>query len=120
TIANVYHIAPGDMLVLKENSEWVSSSIAELLMVLGNHRNALAFMEMAERIRHGVKPELLQLCSIEGVGRVRARILYNYGFRTVEDIVKAPVEKLTETPKIGRELALKIKSHAKTLVGEVS
>ncbi|MEM2216638.1 MAG: DEAD/DEAH box helicase [Nitrososphaerota archaeon] len=119
TISNVYHIAPGDMLVLKENSEWISSSIAELLIVLGNHRNALAFMEMSERIRHGVKPELLQLCSIEGVGRVRARILYNYGFRTVEDIAKAPVEKLADIPKIGRELALKIKNHAKILVGEV-
>ena len=119
TISNVYGIAPGDMLALKENSEWISSSLAELLMVLGNHRNALAFMELTERIRHGVKPELIQLCAIEGVGRVRARILYNYGFKNIESIAKAPVEKLSEVPKIGRELAMKIKNHARILLGEV-
>jgi len=117
TIANVYGIAPGDMLVLKENAEWVSSAMAELLLVVRNHRHGLSFMELSERIRHGVKPELLQLCSIEGVGRVRARMLYNSGFRTVEDVARAPLEKLIEVPRIGRELAYKIKNSAKVLAG---
>jgi len=119
TMANVYGIAPGDLYVLRENAEWVSSSLAELLMVLGKHRSALAFMELTERIIHGVKPELTQLCAIEDVGRVRARILYNHGFRTIEDIARAPIEKLSEIPKIGREVAAKIKANAKALVGEV-
>jgi len=117
TIANVYGIAPGDLLVLKENAEWVSSAFSELLLVLRNHRHGLYFMELSERIRHGVKPELLQLCSIEGVGRVRARMLYNSGFRSVEEVARAPVEKLAEVPRIGRELASKIKSSAKALAG---
>lgn len=119
TVSNVYGIAPGDMLVLKENAEWVSSSMAEILLVLGNRSYALMFMELAERIKHGVRPELLQLCSVEDVGRVRARILYNYGFRTVEDLAKASIEKLSEVPKIGRELAYRIKNNARMLVGEV-
>ena len=116
-ISNAYGIAPGDLLVLKENAEWVSSAIAELLLVLRNHRHALYFMELSERIRHGVKPELLQLCSIEGVGRVRARMLYNSGLRTVEDVAKAPLEKLMEIPRIGRDLAYKIRNSARILAG---
>ena len=117
TISNVYGIAPGDLLVLKENAEWISSAMAELLLVLRNHRHALYFMELSERIRHGVKPELLQLCSIEGVGRVRARMLYNAGLRTVEDVANAPLEKLAEIPRIGRDLAYKIRSSARMLAG---
>jgi helicase len=117
TISNAYGIAPGDLLVLKENAEWVSSAIAELLLVLRNHKHALYFMELSERIRHGVKPELLQLCSIEGVGRVRARMLYNSGLRTVEDVAKAPLEKLMEIPRIGKDLAYRIKNSARILAG---
>jgi helicase len=117
TISNAYGIAPGDLLVLKENAEWVSSAIAELLLVLRNHKHALYFMELSERIRHGVKPELLQLCSIEGVGRVRARMLYNSGLRTVEDVAKAPLEKLMEIPRMGRDLAYRIKNSARILAG---
>jgi helicase len=117
TISNAYGIAPGDLLILKENAEWVSSAIAELLLVLRNHKHALYFMELSERIRHGVKPELLQLCSIEGVGRVRARMLYNSGLRTVEDVAKAPLEKLMEIPRIGRDLAYRIKNSARILAG---
>jgi len=117
-MANVYDIAPGDLHVLRENAEWIAASLSELLMVLGAHKAALYFMELAERIRHGVRPELLQLCAIEGVGRVRARILYNHGLRTIEDVAKAPVERLAEMPRIGRELAVKIKDNARALLGE--
>jgi len=117
TIGNIYGIAPGDLLVLRDNAEWVSSALAELLLVLRNHKHGLYFMELSERIRHGVKPELLQLCSIEGVGRVRARILYNEGLRTVEEVARAPIDKLMEAPRISRELAYKIKSSARVLAG---
>lgn len=119
TMANTYDIAPGDLYVLRENAEWITSAITELLMVLGAHKPALYFMELTERIRHGVKPELLPLCAIEGVGRVRARILYNSGFRTIEDVAKAPIERLAEISKIGKELAIKIRKNARILLGEV-
>jgi len=46
---------------------------------------------------------------LEGVGRVRARILYNSGLKTVEDLKHAPVENLTKLPLIGPRLARRIK-----------
>lgn len=37
---------------------------------------------MGIRIRYGVRTELANLCSIEGIGRVRGRQLYSAGFKT--------------------------------------
>jgi len=62
-----------------------------------------------ERIEKGVKAELLPLVRLEGIGRVRARILYNAGLKTLDDLKKAPIEKLTSLPLIGPKLAKKIK-----------
>ncbi|MEM2840160.1 MAG: helix-hairpin-helix domain-containing protein, partial [Candidatus Bathyarchaeia archaeon] len=63
------------------------------------------------RVRSGVKEELVPLVQIEGVGRVRARILYNNGFRTMADIRRASLSSLTALPTIGTAIAKKIKVH---------
>ena len=44
-----------------------------------------------------------------GKRRARARILFNSGLRTVDDIKKAPLPKLTGLPLIGPKMARKIK-----------
>jgi len=44
-------------------------------------------------------------------------MLYNSGLRTVEDVAKAPLEKLMEIPRIGRDLAYKIRNSARILAG---
>jgi helicase len=62
-----------------------------------------------ERIEKGVKAELLPLVRLKGIGRIRARLLFNSGLKTIEDIKKVPLEKLTSLPLIGPKLARKIK-----------
>ncbi|KAA6387826.1 MAG: putative HELicase Q, partial [Streblomastix strix] len=42
----------------------------------------------------GVKPELVPLTSLEGVGPARARVLHKFGFRTVEIISKTDPQEL--------------------------
>ncbi|MEM4306607.1 MAG: helix-hairpin-helix domain-containing protein, partial [Candidatus Caldarchaeum sp.] len=59
-------------------------------------------------IKHGVKEELLPLVSIPGVGRVRARALYNAGFRRGEDLVEAGPEKISAIPVIGPATAARL------------
>ncbi|MCW4015659.1 MAG: helix-hairpin-helix domain-containing protein, partial [Candidatus Bathyarchaeota archaeon] len=61
------------------------------------------------RVEKGVKPELLPLVTLKGIGRVRARILFNSGLRTIDDLKRAPLQKLTGLPLIGPKLAKKIK-----------
>jgi helicase len=56
-----------------------------------------------------VKTELLPLVRLEGVGRVRARILFNSGLQTIDDLKRAPVARLTQLPLIGSRIAKKIK-----------
>jgi helicase len=56
-----------------------------------------------------VKKELLPIVRLEGVGRVRGRILFNAGYKTIEDIKHAQLEDLMKLPAIGPKLAKKIK-----------
>jgi helicase len=56
-----------------------------------------------------VKKELLPIVKLEGIGRVRGRILYNAGYKTIEDIKVAKLDDLTNLPLIGPRLARKIK-----------
>jgi replicative superfamily II helicase len=51
----------------------------------------------------------LPIVALEGVGRVRGRIIYNAGFHTIEDLRHAPIEELTSLPSVGPRLAKKIK-----------
>ena len=53
--------------------------------------------------------ELLPIVKLEGVGRVRGRILFNAGFKTIEDIKHAAIRDLVNLPLIGPRLAKKIK-----------
>ncbi|UCC27266.1 MAG: ski2-type helicase, partial [Candidatus Bathyarchaeota archaeon] len=62
-----------------------------------------------QRVQKGVKRELLPLVRLEGIGRVRARILYNADLKTIADLKKAHVKKLTSLPLIGLKVAKKIK-----------
>ncbi len=35
------------------------------------------------RVRYGIKEELLELAALEGVGRIRARMLFKHGYHTL-------------------------------------
>ncbi|MCX6710873.1 MAG: hypothetical protein NTZ02_02170, partial [Candidatus Woesearchaeota archaeon] len=59
-------------------------------------------------IDYGAKEELLPLLRLKGIGRIRARILYNNRIRDLGDVKKA--ELLTLSQLIGKTLALDIKS----------
>ena len=65
--------------------------------------------ELVERVSKGIKQELMPIVAIEGVGRVRGRIIFNSGFQTVEDLKQASIEELTALPSVGPRLAKKIK-----------
>jgi helicase len=58
------------------------------------------------RIKYGIREELLPLVVLKGVGRVRARTLYNHGIKKLDDLRKIPLESLERIlgPKIAREI----------------
>jgi helicase len=61
------------------------------------------------RVQNGCKEELLNLVSLKGIGRVRARALYHEGFKTVNDLRNVPVERIAKIKTIGKAIAVNIK-----------
>ena len=96
-----YGIAPGDLRRIVETAEWLSNAMNRIAEEVGN----TSVSGLTERIKHGVKEELLELVRIRHIGRVRARKLYNAGIRNAEDIVRHR-EKVASL--IGRSIAERV------------
>jgi helicase len=109
-------VEPGDLLRLVQGTEWLVFAAQELARLFG-HKDLLANMEMLRvRVSKGVKPELVKLVGLEGVGRVRARMMYNAGLKSIDDIKERSLTELTSIPTIGPSLAKKIKEQAGGLI----
>ncbi|PVX27671.1 MAG: extensin [Candidatus Bathyarchaeum sp.] len=104
-----FSVQPGDLYRLISTAKWLVHASNELA-TLFKHKDLLEHLaRLTVRIEKGVKPELLPLVTLEGVGRARARILFNSGLRSMDDLKRAPLPKLTRLPLIGPRLAQKIK-----------
>lgn len=104
-----FTVQPGDLYRIIDSAKWLLHASHELARLF-KHKDILpSLSEVMQRVQKGVKKELLPLVRLEGIGRVRARILYNAGLKTIEDLKKAPVKKLTSLPLIGLKVAKKIK-----------
>lgn len=113
-----FSVEPGDRYSAVLNAEWLLYASHELARVLGITSYTRHLSQLTERVRYGVKAELLPLVKLRGIGRVRARMLYNAGFRTIESLKRAPIRKLAEVPLIGGKLARLIKEQVGGAVEE--
>jgi helicase len=68
------------------------------------------------QVKYGCKKELLNLVQIKGIGRVRARSLFNEGFLTINDLRDVPIKRLAKIKTIGDSIAKSIKDQ----IGEKS
>jgi helicase len=104
-----FRVQPGDLYRLIQTARWLLYASHELASLFG-HKDLLRNLAgLTERVKKGVKAELLPLVRLEGIGRVRARILHDSGLKTIKDIKRAPLEKLTNLPLIGPKVAKKLK-----------
>jgi helicase len=111
-----YSAGPGDVHVLSEAATWIAQSASRLALVVNNTSMFRAFDVLARRLEHGVRPELLELVQIPGIGRVKARVLYSHGFRRLADLANVRPEDLARLPMIGRETAQKIRSYIESVL----
>ena len=103
-ICEKYGIAPGDLRRILETAEWLAYSLARITQFF-NHEQTTFFSNLVSRIKHGVKSELVELVELKGIGRVRARRLYNAGIKSKEDLVK---EKDRLPALIGKKIAERV------------
>lgn len=59
-----------------------------------------------------------QLTTIDGVGKAKAKILYDAGFKTIASVKKANEDEIADIKGIGEKLAQKIKASADQMVIE--
>ncbi len=104
-----YNVGPGDIAAIAETGAWIAGSLARILPLMGaRERDASILASLSQRIRHGVREELLPLVAIPGIGRVRARRLYQAGYRTLLDLAQADARSLLRVPGIGPAVARQI------------
>jgi helicase len=105
-----FSVQPGDLYRTIENAKWLLHAIEELSPIVSKDKEVSKLgHELVERVSKGIKRELLPIVALDGVGRVRGRIMFNAGFQTVDDLKHASVEELTNLPSVGPRLAKKIK-----------
>ncbi len=104
-IIDDYGVGPGDIHTLSQTARWLAYSAKELSKVLGLNPHIHPLHVLEQRLKEGCREELLPLTSLQGVGRVRARMLYNAGYRSLEDLAKASLRDLVKVPSIGLETA---------------
>lgn len=100
-----YGLRPGETRAKLEIADWLLYALSELAR-LEKIEIKKEISGLRIRMLYGVKEELLELVGLEGVGRVRARILFNAGVKTLKDLKLAPVEKISLLlgPKLAKSL----------------
>jgi helicase len=112
-----FEVAPGDLRVYVDLFEWLGNAAAKLAEFVGRGEHGRGLEVVTARVVHGVKEELLELVTaLRGVGRVRARVLYNFGFRTLRDVARASVREIASLPGFGEKLAESVIEQARQLV----
>jgi len=107
-IMQKYSLTPGELYSRLQIADWLLYSLHEIALVMRKKDVLNQLKKLRVRIEKGVKEELLPLVLLEGVGRVRARKLYNAGFKSIEDLRKAPIESITKI--VGEKIAINIKN----------
>jgi helicase len=101
-----FGIGEGDIRALSENTKWLVHSMAELGKFL-KFPSAQKARELVQRLEYGASPELLELIQVKGIGRVRARKLYNAGYRDIKALREsepAEIAKLIKSTKIATKI----------------
>jgi len=91
---------------------WICYAASRMAGYLRTENMYARLNVLKDRIRHGIKTDLLGLVSIRGVGRVIARGLYSAGFRNSEEVAKADIPQLEMVPGVGMKRARNLKAEA--------
>ena len=104
-ICTGFNVGPGDVYRIRETADWLLYAFAEIARLLSINYGGVR--KLRTRLHYGVKEELLPLTKIRNIGRVRARKLYDAGFKTVKNVGEAPFSELTQI--LGEGIAKSVK-----------
>ena len=87
-ITEAYGVGPGDIRGKVDTAEWLLGAAESLAGEL-DLASVAAIREARKRVQHGVGEELIDLAGVRGVGRKRARRLFDAGIETRADLREA-------------------------------
>jgi helicase len=87
-ITERYEIGPGDIRGKVDTAEWLLNAAERLAGEL-DLPNVVSVREAKKRVEDGVREELLDLTGVRGVGRKRARRLFEAGIESRADLREA-------------------------------
>jgi helicase len=108
TITEELGIGPGDIRARVDTVEWILHAMNELSVIF-RPECARKLKPLLTRVRYGIKGELIDLVAFKGIGRSRARTLYNAGVKSRKDIADININNLASLPRIGLALAKSLK-----------
>ena len=102
-----YDVGPGDIHNTVETVKWLLYATREFARMY-NFECLHDVSDLMLRVQYGCKKELLNLVSLKGIGRVRARSLFSEGFKTINDLRGLPLNRLAQVRTIGEGVAKNI------------
>jgi len=104
-----FGVGAGDIRRSTDIAEWLLYSTYELAKLFKVGRVLPMLRGLQDRMRYGIKEELLELVQIRGIGRIRGRSLFKAGYHKLSDIKRASEQELARVPYMGVETAKSIK-----------
>ncbi|MBI2598332.1 MAG: hypothetical protein HYW50_04000 [Candidatus Diapherotrites archaeon] len=110
-ILKEFNTAPGLLRSKLLICDWLSYCGSELAVLLNLSSHSARLNLLRKRLKKGVKSELVFLTELAGIGRVRARRLYNAGIRTIADVKKTDVVDLQKIlpPQVAKKVMEQLK-----------
>ena len=108
-IAEAFGVGPGDIRNKIDVAEWLIHAAGRLSEIFSKEA-VDELVELRTRIRYGVRSDLMELVKLKGIGRVRARMLHDRGYRTLEDLRNTSYDRLRQIPTVGEAVARSIKN----------
>ncbi|OYT45250.1 hypothetical protein B6U90_03695 [Thermoplasmatales archaeon ex4484_6] len=105
----LFNMGPGDVRSKVETAVWMLHAMRELSRLFGK-KMAKDIDLLSLRVDRGIRSELVPLISLKGIGRVRARRLFEAGFTNLDKLRRASVNRIATVEGIGRQTALTIQN----------
>jgi len=102
-----YGAYPGDVASKVETARWLLYATEEIARIFQKEATK-PVTQLAARVQHGARAELLPLLELRGVGRWRARQLWRAGYHSRDLLAQASFADLTRVQGIGPGVAASI------------
>lgn len=105
-----FNVSSGDLQNLINAAEWLLHSALQIAKLFKWKNHIPQLEELNARIQYGISAELVELTKIKGIGRRRARKLFDAGITTIVAVLRTPFTTLSKL--IGETLAKNIRQSA--------